>query len=102
MNKNLMNLTWVVVNHPQTGFVANATFYNKAVFTKMWAYLAFKAPSYDSDKEYKMEWMRTVIDLEKAFKKRQKNFLTAVLMNAFVDSLDGGMSFPTRKVSRQT
>jgi hypothetical protein len=65
----------------------------------MWVYLKMKVPQDESDKAYQKELVKTVLDIEKAFKGSLNNSFIAILIKDLVESSERELKFPMAKVS---
>lgn len=98
-NKNVVNITYFVVNDPLRGFSANVTFNSSVIISKMWVYVTIRVSMNENDIKFQRELIKTVVDLEKAFRGRQNNFLIGVLIDSFVKAGIDDLKFPMRKAS---
>jgi hypothetical protein len=98
-NKNVGRVNHSVVNNELKSFFLDLSFETFAVYSKMWIYLTIRVPKNANDKNFQIEFLRTVFDVEKAFKDNQNNFFVSMIMLTLARSAETEMKFPMQKVS---
>jgi hypothetical protein len=61
----------------------SGTFNISAVINKILAYVTIKTPESKDDKNFRKEFMKIVVDVEKAFRGLQNNFLISTIAKLF-------------------
>jgi hypothetical protein len=98
-NKKILRMNYTLINDGTKSFSANITYQALEVFTKMWVYFSVKIPKTVDDKNYQLELFKAVIDVEKALKGAQMNFLMSLILDVFKRYSVDELKFPMRKVS---
>jgi hypothetical protein len=98
-NKNILKTNYTVHNDGIINFSANLTFDHLVVVSKMWCYIVIRILQDNNDKNYQKEFIKTVVDVEKAINGVQKNPIVALIAGSFVNSIEQGLKFPLKKVS---
>jgi hypothetical protein len=98
-NKIVGRVNYSVVNNELQGFFLDLSFETFAVYSKMWIYLTIRVPKHANDKNFQIEFLKTVFDVEKAIKDNQNNFFVSMIMMTLVRSAETEMKFPMQKVS---
>jgi hypothetical protein len=70
-----------------------------AVFTKLWVYITIRIPENKDDKLFGKEGMKIVIDLEKALRGLQNNFIVSRIIEMLHKGSEQDYKFPLKKVS---
>jgi hypothetical protein len=99
-NKSIVKINYTMHNNGVSSFTVNMTFETLEVFAKMWVYFTVRIPQDKNDNAYQKEYLKTVIDVEKAVRGIQNNFVVSLLMNSFTRAGEEPMKFPMMKVSR--
>jgi hypothetical protein len=97
-NKNVVRINHTLQNDGVHSFLLNMTFQNLEVFTKAWAYFSIRAPADKNDREYKREILKTVVDIEKAFKGIQSNVIVSMFFESIIKTCDQELKLPSKKV----
>jgi hypothetical protein len=98
-NKNIVKINYTISNDGISSVSGNVTVENLAVITKMLNYFKIKIPENENDKSYQKEFLKTVIDAEKALNGVQSNILVSNLVHSFLKSGEQEIKFPIAKVS---
>lgn len=94
-------LTWTVnYTHDSTGnSITNVTMETLVTLKKVFVYITIKAAENEHDREYKYMLVKSVVDLEKAFKKSQSNLILKRFIGQVVQFMDFEVKFPMLPVS---
>jgi hypothetical protein len=88
-----------MLNDGVHGCSINASIDVLAVITRMWAYVSIRVDGNEYDKNYRQEVLNTVVDVERALRGNQKNFLVAMIIQIILKSTETELNFPLKKVS---
>lgn len=94
-----MNTTLKIINDGIHSFSLNFTAQTFVGITKIWIYMKINFPEDENDKNFRKEFIRTVINVEKALNGRSGNFLTNKIGESFMKSSNFELKFPLKKVS---
>lgn len=101
-NPTLVKFQVAYTHNSKGQSVANVTFNNYALVTKLVAYVSFRVPESQNDREYKREIVKTVVDVEKAFKGLQSNPIVKTYAANLVKFVDFKVQLPFKPVSLAT
>jgi hypothetical protein len=93
-----VKVNYTLFNDETHSFSYSITVETLAVLTKMWIYVTFKVPKNENDQNFQTVLVKTVIDVEKAVKGFQNNFLISMLVENYLKSSDHEIKFPMQKV----
>lgn len=99
-NKSIFKINYTLQNDGIHPYVINYTVETLAVFTKMLVYIKVKVPSNENDQNFQKEVINTVVDVEKAFKGIQNNFIIAKVFENIIKSSNLEIKYPLRKVRK--
>jgi hypothetical protein len=99
-NKNVCRVNYTVNRNVNSSFSVDITYEFLAVVTKMWAYATLRIPKDENDKNYLTTVFKTVINVEKAIKGAQSNYIMLLLVNCWLKSSEKEIQFPLEKVSQ--
>jgi hypothetical protein len=102
-NKNCFDTNVTITNNEGVrSFTANLVVNVSAVINKIWAYGTIRIPENKDDKNFRKEFTKMVVDVEKALKGAQNNFLVAKIAELTLKTADREIKFPLEKVSRNS
>lgn len=96
-NKNLFKIDYSFQNYENKSFSFNGTIQSLAVISKALLYYKLKIPENENDKNFKKEFINTVVDLEKSLKGNQNEWLS-MIRDEILKRIDFEIKFPMEKV----
>lgn len=97
-NPKLANFSVQLFNDDVHDTTVNMTLELFAFVTKMMTNLRLALPESGGDKDYRREFFKVTIDMNKFFKGNSGNFMSNALMENFNKSIDFEPKFPMKKV----
>lgn len=97
INEEMISDASVNITNVRTGIVINSVATLLRDIEKLHAYVKFCVPENKDDKNFKIELLRTVVDIEKLFKGIATNFI-AKSMIEFGKVINFERKFPIKKV----
>jgi hypothetical protein len=97
-NNNLIKINYSLKNDGVHSFSANASFESFAVLTKMWSYVTIRTPQDENDQNYQKQFMKALVNVEKAVKGIRSNAVTSKITDVFLKSSSRDLTFPLKKV----
>lgn len=98
-NPLVTNLSVNCITDANQNVVTNVTFGNLVTFTRLMAYFSLKIAEDQNDREYKREYIKTLIDVGKMFKDSHANLFVKNYANSLRKFMDFEMNFPLKPVS---
>lgn len=97
-NSKLTNLTVTYTHNKKGESVTNVTIVNFINVTKFLAYCTVRVPQNQIDREYKIQLLKTVADVDKILNGYQSNPLARAYVNNIMQFMDFEMKFPLKPV----
>lgn len=98
-NPKLVDFAISFTSNAKGASVTNLTFNIFENVTSCSAYIKMTTPENANDREYKLELLRTVVDVDKVFKGSQSNPLIKMFIDSILKYADFEMKFPLTVVS---
>lgn len=98
-NAKIGNVTTTFTHDEKGNSIVNVTMCTFVTITKALLYLNIKVPANDLDREYRVNVLKTVIDVQKFTDGMQANLLLRPYIESLRRSLDFKIKFPFRPVS---
>lgn len=98
-NPKLVDFAIAFTNNSKGASVTNLTFTTHAIIAKCVAYVRMTTPENENDRDYRLEVLRTVVDIDKVFKGSQTNPLIKMFIDSILKYADFKIQFPLKVVS---
>jgi hypothetical protein len=95
-NERIVSINYTVVNDKMRGIIANITFNNQAVVTKLWIYLTIRTPTDENDKNFRKKVLQTVFNTEKILSGKQTGFVAKTIMAQYLKASESELKFPMK------
>jgi hypothetical protein len=86
-----------VHNDGITSVSGNVTYDTLVAINKMWCYFTLKTPQDENDKTYQKEFLKSVVDVDKALQGNQINPIVSMIASSFLKAGQQDMKFPLKK-----
>lgn len=99
-SSDVVSLTINYTHDSKGNSITNETLVTSATITKMLLYITIRAAEDENDKEYKKTIVKSVFNVEKAFKSLHSDFFVKSFFAGIVEHMDFEFKFPMPPVSR--
>ena len=97
-NENIVNLTITLINDGIHDTVSNITIETFVEIEKVVSTVVIKIPASSKDKEYQREVFRTSIDFQRFFNGVEGGFISKVIRENLLKSIEFDLKFPFKAV----
>lgn len=101
-NDDVARLTVKVLSERNTNSIMNVTIEFKEVTQKLTAILTMNVPESENDQNYRREYFKSSVDVEKIFDGKFGSFIVKSFMENFIKSMEFVPKFPFEKVLKRS